>query len=321
MLRWLGSRRAPWFVSWALTFRCNYRCGHCGYWREQGAELTADRALDHARQMVRAGVWGVSLCGGEVLLRPELGQILEILHRGGVVTRVTTNGRLVPQRLDDLRWISRLKLSLDGPPEVHDLVRGPGAFADLQAALAAARRAGIPVQLNSVLGRPLLERLDEHLQTVARLGASVTFQPPERRPGAAPKALDELLPTPGQMSRAVDRLAALRRAGDRRVGNSAGTLAYIKTWPEPAPVDCHAGRRFCRIMPDGRVLACDRPQAPAVIQAANERQSTVEPGFTNGIVGLRRAGTCAGCWRNNTIEINRALSGAQGAVRAVLRMR
>ena len=311
-VRWLSNRRSPWFLTWALTERCNYRCDHCGCWREPGAELSKEQAREYAHEMVDAGIVGVNLCGGEVLLRRDVGEVIAILRRGGVLTRITTNGQLVPERIDELKPLNRIKISLDGPPDLHDDVRGRGAYDRVVAAVEAASRAGIPIQLNTVLTRRVIERLDALLETVGALEQRVTFQPIELRSKSALRGVDSATPEPDRMRWAVRRLKALKRAGDDRIGSSLGTLEYMDTWPELEPVDCHAGRRFCRVLSDGRVVACDRPYAP---------QKPPEPGsaagFRAGIAALERAGHCQGCWRNNTIELNRALSGSAGAIDSV----
>ncbi len=313
-LRWLRRRRGPWLVSWMLTDRCDYRCAHCGCWSAPRPELSAAAAERHAREMIRGGVLAVSFCGGEVLLRDDLGSLLRRFRRAGVITRVTSNGSQVPARIDALRHATGLKISLDGPPDLQDRVRGDGAHRAVVEALRAAAGAGIPTQLNTVLSRELVSRLDEHLEGVGRLGASVNFQPPERREGADPEAVAAARPAPRELARAVARLESLRRSGDPRIGNSAGTLAWLARWPVQPPLDCHAGARFCRVLADGRVVACDRPQAPG---AGVQAQPT--DGFAAGVAHLERAGRCVGCWRNNTMEINRLLSGSADAWSAVRR--
>ena len=307
-LRWLAGRRAPWLVSWCVTERCNLRCRHCSHWRDPAPELTSAQAASYAGEMVRSGVLAVSLCGGEVLLREDLGSLLRSLGNAGITTRVTTNGLAVPQRLDDLRPVDRIKVSVDGPATVHDELRGSGSHDAAVAAVDAARGAGIPVQINTVLCAPVLRHLDEHLDDARTLGVSVTFQALEDRGGD----LTALMPDPADLRCGVSRILAVRSAGDAVIGNSAGTLARLARWPDSPAIDCHAGHRFCRVLADGHVVACDRPQAPAPMPPAPP-----SPGFADGCQPLRRAGPCSGCWRNNTLEINRLLGGQFDALDAV----
>ncbi|MCP4872110.1 MAG: radical SAM protein [Proteobacteria bacterium] len=309
-LRWARSRSAPWFVTWALTERCNYTCDHCGCWRVPGDELPPDVALQYAREMVEAGVVAVNLCGGEVLLRPDLGDVIRTLADAGIVVRVTTNGSMVPRRIAELRPLSCLKLSLDGPPDLHDAVRGEGAYEALVAAVDAARGADIPVMINTVLTAVVCDRLEEVFATLDTLEATGTFNPIELRHDEASDGVDAATPTPAAMQAAVGALIERAERDDPRVGNSLGTLRYLRTWPAIEAVDCRAGQRFCRVLSDGRVAACDRSYAPT----PPPPPGLVPTGFHAGVAALRRAGSCEGCWRNNTIEVNRALSGSLGAV-------
>ena len=313
-VRWLGRRRAPLLVAWRLTERCNLRCRQCALWLDPPEELSPREAEAYAREMVAEGVLAVSLLGGEVLLREDLGRLIAILDHGGVAVRVTSNGILVPRRLDTLRRARLLKLSLDGPEEVHDSLRGQGAYAGLMAGLEAARRAGIPVQLNTVLSRELLPGIDAYLALVQRLACRVSFQPLELRAGLSPRDLDELSPGPEDLRRVLARLAQLRRRGDRRLVNSPGTLELMRRWPATVPRRCQAGRWFCRVMSDGRVVACDEPWIVDKVPAGETGS------FTAGVARMAAVGRCPGCWRNNTLEINRALGGAGEALAAVSRL-
>jgi len=208
-----------------------------------------------------------------------------------------------------------LKISLDGPPDLHDEVRGKGAYAAVVRALDVARQEGVRTQVNTVLTRRVVERLDEVLDTVSELGTRATFQPIELRHDEAARGVDEATPSAEQMREAIARLRRMKAAGDPRIGNSEGTFAYMACWPELPPMNCHAGRRFCRVLSDGRVVACDRPYAPH----APPPPAAQPLGFARGLAGLDRAGMCRGCWRNNTIELNRALGGASDAWGAVRR--
>jgi len=309
VVRRLTSGRAPWFLTWALTDRCNYTCDHCGCWRVPGDELTADEARAYAHAMVREGVLGANLCGGEVLLRKDLGEVVAILRDGGVLTRITTNGRLLPARIDELRGINRVKISLDGPPDLHDAVRGEGAFDAVVTALDVARAAGIGVQLNTVLTAGVVARVDEVLDVVSRLDCTVSFNPIEVRHDVAEHGVDAARPATEAYRAVIDGLIAAKGGGDRRIANSVGTLRILRRWPDASPVDCGAGVRFARVLSDGRVVACDRPYAPHPPPSPGVRD------FGVWLDRLERAGHCTeGCWRNNTIELNRLLAGGLDAL-------
>jgi MoaA/NifB/PqqE/SkfB family radical SAM enzyme len=137
---------APPYLILFVTHRCNARCGVC-FDRGQdhpGGELTL---AEH--QAVAAnwrGVLQVTLTGGEPFLRDDLPAIAEAwIQAGAQSLTIDSNGiltdRIVPAVSAILaanpRLMLDLNLSVDGPPELHDRLRGvSGAH---QAVMATAR--------------------------------------------------------------------------------------------------------------------------------------------------------------------------------------
>ncbi|MFL6472189.1 MAG: radical SAM protein, partial [Nitrososphaeraceae archaeon] len=107
---------------------CNLHCSHCYWWlnRKNDAE---DLSAEQWRQIIRRTfkkqhVYVVTLVGGEPTMRPDIIQVFceEMPRRVCVVT----NGTYPLKRFENLYfyWIS-----LDGTEEVHDSIRGKGAYA------------------------------------------------------------------------------------------------------------------------------------------------------------------------------------------------
>jgi MoaA/NifB/PqqE/SkfB family radical SAM enzyme len=107
---------------------CNLHCSHCYWWlnRKNDAE---DLSSEHWREIIRRTfkkqhVYVVTLVGGEPTMRPDVIQVFceEMPRRVCVVT----NGTYPLKRFENLYfyWIS-----LDGTEEVHDSIRGKGAYA------------------------------------------------------------------------------------------------------------------------------------------------------------------------------------------------
>jgi MoaA/NifB/PqqE/SkfB family radical SAM enzyme len=128
----------PYKLNLCLTDRCNSRCLACGIWRkEPGGELTLAELKEFFRRSSRFS-W-IDLTGGEVTLREDLAEIAAAILgscRSLALLHFPTNG-LLPERTERLtkeilahsppRLV--ITVSLDGPREVHDRVRGvPGSF-------------------------------------------------------------------------------------------------------------------------------------------------------------------------------------------------
>jgi MoaA/NifB/PqqE/SkfB family radical SAM enzyme len=130
------------------SLRCNLQCPHCystsGPWARQELDpgLLADVVSDGARM----GYQVLSISGGEPFLYSGLSDVLRRARASGMRTTVTTNGYFLdPRYLDPLiGYVDVLAISLDGPPEIHNRMRGsPQAFDRLCAGMTHLRASGI----------------------------------------------------------------------------------------------------------------------------------------------------------------------------------
>jgi MoaA/NifB/PqqE/SkfB family radical SAM enzyme len=110
-----------------ITNRCTLRCKHCFIYREGNPndpdnEMDTDTMIGKLSELQgRHGIETMLWMGGEPLLRPDvLREGAELFERN----TVTTNGTI---DLIDLPR-STYVVSLDGPPELNDTIRGKGAF-------------------------------------------------------------------------------------------------------------------------------------------------------------------------------------------------
>ena len=160
-----------------VTSRCNARCGTCFYWRElnQRGDLTFEEIDILSRTMPRFHeLW---LSGGEPLMRPRLGEILQMFYdRNGIRTlNLPTNGLFGERTVELMEFVSdrlpelevNLNIALDGFRETHDRVRAvPGNFDRAIEALTLlyplrARNANIRIHVNSVITRENIDELED----------------------------------------------------------------------------------------------------------------------------------------------------------------
>jgi len=112
-----------------VTDRCNLRCKHCFYFREEhdSEELDADEFLEGLRTLKeRHNIMSMGWCGGEPLYRTE---VVEQGAKMFQMNQLFTNGTLpIPEGPGLTPFIS-----LDGTREVHDEVRGKGTYDKIMA--------------------------------------------------------------------------------------------------------------------------------------------------------------------------------------------
>jgi radical SAM protein with 4Fe4S-binding SPASM domain len=160
----------PTFVQLRVTNLCNLRCRMCGQWgdtgifRSQSGSATAtDGVAERERIRELIGLKRqlalpeyvrlldelapfqpiISLFGGEPLLYPDiLPLVAEIKRRGLTCTVITNGGRLETLARDLVEaGIDSIAVSIDGPPEVHNRIRGSAdSFEKAEAGIRAVAR-------------------------------------------------------------------------------------------------------------------------------------------------------------------------------------
>lgn len=237
-----------------LTYRCNFACAHClvDGGRQRPADVAPDlstaEVLALFRDLARVGVFKLTLSGGEITERRDLGLLLGEARRLGFLVDLKTNGsRLTAARVALLRELGITDVavsvySLD--PAVHDGITGrPGSLGRVLAGLERARAAGLDVRVSLPVMRPNSTTAAATARELRARGyrVSVTYLvlPSESRDAdlrglnldddEARTFLDENGPQPGRSPRPT------RTAADRV---------------------CYAGERSFSVTPTGEIKAC-----------------------------------------------------------------
>ena len=143
----------PTFLQLRVTNLCNLRCKMCGQWGDTGiyrsdgfpASATdgekerkriqeligAKRQLalsDYVRLLDEVAPWQpiVSLFGGEPFLYPDIIPLIREVKKRGLTCTIITNGGRLEKHARELveAGMDSVAVSIDGPPEVHDRIRG-----------------------------------------------------------------------------------------------------------------------------------------------------------------------------------------------------
>lgn len=126
---------------------CNCRCLMCDIWRKgPGEALSTDAVARWIPQWRRLGVKRVVLSGGEALMHSRLWEMCAALKHAGIDLSLLSSGLLLGRHADDIvTYCDEVIVSLDGPPELHDLIRNvPRAFRRLSDGIAAVMTAAQP---------------------------------------------------------------------------------------------------------------------------------------------------------------------------------
>lgn len=268
-------KKFDFFIQWHLTERCNLRCRHCyQQGRRPGETAVEDIKLQigGAAEMFREweNEYGISLSpsihftGGEPLLYKGLWEAAAHAGLSGFRVAVLTNGCLIDretaQTAASLK-ISDIQISLEGPEDIHDAVRGAGSFA---AALNGARLlagAGNYVSANMTLSRLNMKRIAETVQIAREAGFSALGLSRLVPCGSGEGMLESML-TPRELKSAWSRAFALSTSSFEVVSGDplAGVLSGCKpsAGSRLALAGCSAGFSGITITSDGSVMPCRR---------------------------------------------------------------
>ena len=146
----------PLSVQLDLTYRCNERCIHCYLDHDDHGEMTTAEIKDLLDQMADAGVFYLTISGGEIMMRRDFFEILEHARKRTFCIKLKTNGILIRKKEADrikALGVESVQISIYSHiPEVHDAItKLPGSLEDSIEAIRRLRAHGIHVIMANVL--------------------------------------------------------------------------------------------------------------------------------------------------------------------------
>jgi hopanoid biosynthesis associated radical SAM protein HpnH len=136
---------------------CNLACAGCGRIREYAETMTTKLPLaDCLAAVDECGAPVVSICGGEPLIYPDIGPLVEQILARRRHIYLCTNGMFIERKLAELPRDNRLffNVHVDGMEATHDrLVCREGVFAAAIRGIQAAQAAGFRVYTNTTVYR------------------------------------------------------------------------------------------------------------------------------------------------------------------------
>jgi len=279
-------------ASYELNLGCNYDCPMCYLGVKQFNGLDWADRVTLLRAMAEAGVLFLQLTGGEPLIDKLFPDVYGLAFELGMMISVSTNGsRLSSPRILTLlsqRRPYRVTMSVYGATApVYEAVTGRrGSFGAFSRGLAAAREAGLNLQLNVIVVKDNAHEVDAMTAIAERLGVPHTVY-------------TNISPT-------------IYGGPESLRSQSAPHLRQRKVF-----TGCNAGRTFFHADPHGRVSICK--------VGRDEQISLVDegaPGLARlGAIAdslLLRTGGCAGCQLSGACTVCRPLAKRYQQARAPL---
>lgn len=176
----LAYLQSPIIVEVEVTYGCFRACRHCAYESSPDArrpdELTAAQWREIFDKLAASGVLIIQLTGGDPLFREDSFDIVQAVSDAGMSVYVRSDtaalGPANVQRLKDLPGLWHVGTSMDGADaEMHDWMRGRGAFATLQKRIGILAEAGIDVAVGATLHKNNYTTVREMGRVAASFGA------------------------------------------------------------------------------------------------------------------------------------------------------
>jgi AdoMet-dependent heme synthase len=238
-----------------ITYRCNERCVHCYLDHDDHGEMTTAEIFDVLEQLADAGVFFISLSGGEVLMRRDFFEIVERARQLLFNVKVKTNGVMIHEkeaaRLRQL-GVEQIQISVySHRAEVHDAItKLPGSLQRTIQAIRFLKSHGLKVSIANVLMTENFSDQQGVIELARELGVVYTLDPT-----ITPK-MD------GDRS-----ILALRIPGSdlKQVFHNEQLVGNVDEFCAPPPVPgedimeglpCSAGHTACYISPYGDVFPC-----------------------------------------------------------------
>jgi len=266
----------------------------------------------------------IHLEGGEPLLRDDIGTLVNYIKDKNMLCRMNSNGYLVSKKIDEIKRLDSLCISLDGDEESNDKNRGKGSYKKIIEAIKTAKAHGLSVLTSTTLTSNNIENGSiEHVLNLARemgFGSQFNFlyeQTTDNTDDPACRVREDAI------KKALIKLIDYKKKG-WPVFYSMATYNNAINWPasynvkkftlrNPSPpgfkyIDCYMGKLMCFIDGDGKVYPCG--EHIGTFPALN----ILDVGFKTAWENIAKRKECYTCYNTCFNEYNEVFSVKPGVI-------
>ena len=265
-------------------------------------ELSTAKALKVIDNVCSLGVSFFDFSGGEPLLRRDLAILAKRASSHSCLVSMNTNGTLLKSakasKIADAFDV--VAVSIDGPPEVHDKIRGvAGTREKAFETIKFLKAKGVRVGVNSVVSPWNIKALPRFIEELRSIVDFVQVQPMHPYPPPP-----ENKPPSEEISRLQGYLLKLKSEDPGFLAVPSDFIRGFKLFFEgQAPKICHAGKLYVAVDPFGRLLAC-AARGDIVLGDVLERSAAeLLRGERESDCWLK-IDSCPGCWLECTVGVS-----------------
>lgn len=265
------------FIQWHLTEKCNLRCKHCYQTGGRTEELTLQEVkavVSEFEDTLKAwsDAYDISfsssfnITGGEPLLRQDILRTIETIARPGFDIYLLSNGTLINREISAAlagMGVKGVQVSMEGPEDVHDSIRGKGSFSSAVKGIGNLLEAGLNVTMNATLS----EVNSGDFLSLSELAASLGVQklgfsrlvPSGRGLGLLDKMIGR-----EKVREIYEKIFSIKTEGLEIVTGDpvASQMRCEAAGGSVATAGCAAGVSGITFLPDGTIVPCRRLFVP-----------------------------------------------------------
>ncbi len=250
----LFNRRIPLYVYIKLTHKCNLQCKYCMSKLNYNYYLSKEEVFRLLDELKKSGTIKIIFSGGEALLRPDIEEIIQFAIKKGFEVFIKTNGVLIPPRIKQLKGVSKIILSFNGPEKIHDSLRGKGSFKKLIKAIEACNKNKIPIGFNTLVFKNNLDQINFMLEMAKRYNTKINFFPLQNAQGKE-EQIKKIMPSKKEFKYFFKKLIENKKY-KKYIANSKQDLKYLAFHKGLKNKKCYAGILCCSVSVDGAIFAC-----------------------------------------------------------------
>lgn len=304
----------PLSVGIHITNRCNFKCIYCygNYHSINKDYLSTEHILSLINELNNMGTKWITLTGGEPLLRDDIEIIIAASKQKNIICSMNTNGSLIRRKINAVKKLDYITVSLDGTKESNDANRGKGSFELAMDGIKCLKENNIKFDVTSVITKNNYNDIGEIFNFAKNIGFITEFnllqEPNLKNYDDSAINLND-----NEIRKILSDLIYYKKAG-YPIFYATSSRKYTLKWPVSykvkilydkinnfRPMNCYMGIFMCHIDADGSVYPC--------IQLAGKFSAFnfVEVGFKKAWENLMPNKKCTACYATCYAEFNQIL--------------
>lgn len=303
-----------------VTNSCIKDCKHC-FNRDINNLYQSELNLSEIQTIIDTlsdfGVNQMKIVGGEPILRSDIYEILDYLEQKKMKYIIFTDSYDIINAVDilkEMKYLTEIRVSIDGNKEVHDYIRVTGDFQESIEAMSVLVSAGIPVYANYTINKMNLSCIEECYNLLRKKNIPIKFGLVKLCNSVVFDSKLAFIDNVIDTRYFIDELNKIKQSSSELYQNIVDNIhdsdAFIieQKSSEFGNIGCYAGQMSCVIDSQGDIYPCGMVKGNNMFKYGNvlsdefkecwkrmnEEWSSIKPSYecTSCDLGTRCTGGC-----------------------------